>query len=118
MLLAKGYPDIGWNPIEGERYLSFLRFAVFVNGTAAVTIQSLCLSLSPSVKQVEKTSKGSATFERPSVSSLRQGLPSSVFIIELQSVDMLWPYNFLVCSHMILCLVPQARVWRRTPALS
>uniref|UniRef100_A0A674EHP4 Ryanodine receptor 3 n=1 Tax=Salmo trutta TaxID=8032 RepID=A0A674EHP4_SALTR len=24
MLLAKGYPDIGWNPIEGERYLSFL----------------------------------------------------------------------------------------------
>lgn len=34
MLLAKGYPDIGWNPIEGERYLSFLRFAVFVNGKA------------------------------------------------------------------------------------
>uniref|UniRef100_A0A6Q2WWJ0 Ryanodine receptor 3 n=1 Tax=Esox lucius TaxID=8010 RepID=A0A6Q2WWJ0_ESOLU len=32
MLLAKGYPDIGWNPIEGERYLSFLRFAVFCNG--------------------------------------------------------------------------------------
>ncbi|KAI5090640.1 ryanodine receptor 3 isoform X3 [Silurus meridionalis] len=32
MLVDKGYPDIGWNPIEGERYLSFLRFAVFVNG--------------------------------------------------------------------------------------
>ncbi|XP_020570403.2 ryanodine receptor 3 isoform X4 [Oryzias latipes] len=32
MLVAKGYPDIGWNPIEGERYLSFLRFAVFCNG--------------------------------------------------------------------------------------
>lgn len=31
VLLAKGYPDIGWNPIEGERYLSFLRFAVFAN---------------------------------------------------------------------------------------
>lgn len=81
MLLAKGYPDIGWNPIEGERYLSFLRFAVFVNGMAAITIQSrsLPLSLSPSAKQVEKTSKGSAIFERPSVSSLRQGLPSGVF---------------------------------------
>ncbi len=39
MLLAKGYPDIGWNPIEGERYLSFLRFAVFVNGMTAFTIQ-------------------------------------------------------------------------------
>ncbi|XP_042194266.1 ryanodine receptor 3 isoform X3 [Callorhinchus milii] len=32
ILVAKGYPDIGWNPIEGERYLLFLRFAVFVNG--------------------------------------------------------------------------------------
>ncbi|CAN0250954.1 unnamed protein product [Lampetra fluviatilis] len=32
MLLARGWPDIGWNPIEGERFLDFLRFAVFVNG--------------------------------------------------------------------------------------
>ncbi|KAK7907584.1 hypothetical protein WMY93_016196 [Mugilogobius chulae] len=32
ILVAKGYPDIGWNPIEGERYLSFLRFVVFCNG--------------------------------------------------------------------------------------
>ncbi|KAJ3610589.1 hypothetical protein NHX12_022681 [Muraenolepis orangiensis] len=32
MLVSKGYPDIGWNPVEGERYLNFLRFAVFCNG--------------------------------------------------------------------------------------
>ncbi|CAL8363589.1 unnamed protein product [Merluccius merluccius] len=32
MLLSKGYPDINWNPCGGERYLDFLRFAVFVNG--------------------------------------------------------------------------------------
>ncbi|KAM3591914.1 uncharacterized protein V6R79_009433 [Siganus canaliculatus] len=32
MLMRKGYPDIGWNPVEGERYLDFLRFAVFCNG--------------------------------------------------------------------------------------
>uniref|UniRef100_A0A4W3IRR6 Ryanodine receptor 2 n=1 Tax=Callorhinchus milii TaxID=7868 RepID=A0A4W3IRR6_CALMI len=32
MLVFKGYPDIGWNPVEGERYLDFLRFAVFCNG--------------------------------------------------------------------------------------
>uniref|UniRef100_A0A803SQK4 Ryanodine receptor 1 n=1 Tax=Anolis carolinensis TaxID=28377 RepID=A0A803SQK4_ANOCA len=32
MLLSKGYPDIGWNPCGGERYLDFLRFTVFVNG--------------------------------------------------------------------------------------
>lgn len=36
-LLAKGYPDVGWNPIEGERYLSFLRFAVFVNSESQVS---------------------------------------------------------------------------------
>lgn len=36
MLVAKGYPDVGWNPIEGERYLSFLRFAVFVNSESHV----------------------------------------------------------------------------------
>lgn len=36
MLVAKGYPDLGWNPIEGERYLSFLRFAVFSNGTRSL----------------------------------------------------------------------------------
>ncbi|KAI4887181.1 hypothetical protein NFI96_021277, partial [Prochilodus magdalenae] len=32
LLVCKGYPDIGWNPVEGERYLDFLRFAVFCNG--------------------------------------------------------------------------------------
>lgn len=37
MLLAKGYPDVGWNPIEGERYLSFLRFAVFVNSESQIS---------------------------------------------------------------------------------
>lgn len=36
MLVAKGYPDIGWNPVEGERYLDFLRFAVFCNGNLIV----------------------------------------------------------------------------------
>lgn len=35
MLLSKGYPDIGWNPCGGEKYLDFLRFAVFVNGQRA-----------------------------------------------------------------------------------
>ncbi|XP_053538759.1 ryanodine receptor 2 isoform X6 [Ictalurus punctatus] len=32
LLLSKGYADIGWNPVEGERYLDLLRFAVFCNG--------------------------------------------------------------------------------------
>uniref|UniRef100_A0AAV2JJ13 Ryanodine receptor 2-like n=1 Tax=Knipowitschia caucasica TaxID=637954 RepID=A0AAV2JJ13_KNICA len=32
MLVSYGYPDIAWNPVEGERYLDFLRFTVFCNG--------------------------------------------------------------------------------------
>ncbi|KAI6237110.1 hypothetical protein M3Y95_00230500 [Aphelenchoides besseyi] len=31
-LLTKEYPDIDWNPVEGERYLDFLRFCVWING--------------------------------------------------------------------------------------
>jgi ryanodine receptor 2 len=31
-LLMKGYPDIGWDPVEGERFLDFFRFCVWVNG--------------------------------------------------------------------------------------
>ncbi len=31
-LFAKGYPDIGWDPVESERFLDFLKFCVWVNG--------------------------------------------------------------------------------------
>lgn len=31
-LSEKGYPDLGWDPVEGERFLDFLRFCVWVNG--------------------------------------------------------------------------------------
>ncbi len=31
-LVTLGYPDIGWDPVEGERFLDFLRFCVWVNG--------------------------------------------------------------------------------------
>ncbi|VDP02284.1 unnamed protein product [Soboliphyme baturini] len=31
-MIAKGYPDIGWDPVEGERYVDFLRFCVWVHG--------------------------------------------------------------------------------------
>ena len=33
-LYAKGYPDIGWDPVEGERFLDFLKFCVWVNGNS------------------------------------------------------------------------------------
>lgn len=45
MLVAKGYPDIGWNPVEGERYLDFLRFAVFCNGNILLFIRSSLMTV-------------------------------------------------------------------------
>ncbi|KAK5854224.1 hypothetical protein PBY51_015313 [Eleginops maclovinus] len=45
MLVAKGYPDISWNPVEGERYLDFLRFAVFCNGESVEENAYLVLRL-------------------------------------------------------------------------
>lgn len=41
MLVHEGYPDIGWNPVEGERYLDFLRFAVFCNGENSLSSLAL-----------------------------------------------------------------------------
>ncbi|XP_077437450.1 ryanodine receptor 2-like [Vanacampus margaritifer] len=45
LLVARGYPDIGWNPVEGERYLDFLRFAVFCNGESVEENAYLVLRL-------------------------------------------------------------------------
>uniref|UniRef100_A0A665VDB3 Ryanodine receptor 2b (cardiac) n=1 Tax=Echeneis naucrates TaxID=173247 RepID=A0A665VDB3_ECHNA len=45
LLVAKGYPDLGWNPVEGERYLDFLRFAVFCNGESVEENAYLVLKL-------------------------------------------------------------------------
>ncbi|XP_013392084.1 ryanodine receptor [Lingula anatina] len=44
-LLAKGYPDIGWDPVEGERFLDFLRFCVWVNGESVEENSNLVVRL-------------------------------------------------------------------------
>lgn len=44
-LTAKGYPDIGWDPVEGERYLDFLRFCVWVNGESVEENSNLVVRL-------------------------------------------------------------------------
>ena len=38
MLVSKGYLDLGWNPVEGERYLDMLRFSVFCNGKLSLIL--------------------------------------------------------------------------------
>ena len=44
-LIDKGYPDIGWDPVEGERYLDFLRFCVWVNGESVEENANLVIRL-------------------------------------------------------------------------
>lgn len=44
-LIDKGYPDVGWDPVEGERYLDFLRFCVWVNGESVEENANLVIRL-------------------------------------------------------------------------
>ncbi|CAG0880143.1 unnamed protein product [Darwinula stevensoni] len=44
-LVKKGYPDIGWDPVEGERYLDFLRFCVWVSGESVEENANLVIRL-------------------------------------------------------------------------
>lgn len=44
-MLMKGYPDIGWDPVEGERFLDFLRFTVWVNGESVEENANLVVRL-------------------------------------------------------------------------
>lgn len=44
-LIEKGYPDLGWDPVEGERYLDFLRFCVWVNGESVEENANLVIRL-------------------------------------------------------------------------
>ncbi|XP_035212318.1 ryanodine receptor-like isoform X2 [Stegodyphus dumicola] len=44
-LLDRGYPDVGWDPLEGERYLDFLRFCVWVNGESVEENANLVIRL-------------------------------------------------------------------------
>lgn len=43
-LVEKGYPDLGWDPVEGERYLDFLRFCVWVTGKSSYLFIYLALN--------------------------------------------------------------------------
>lgn len=62
MLVSKGYPDIGWNPVEGERYLDFLRFAVFCNGR-----MNLAGSFKNIILKLKKKNKGYKIMRHPSI---------------------------------------------------
>jgi ryanodine receptor 2 len=44
-LVSKGYPDLGWDPVEGERFMDFLRFCVWVGGESVEENANLVIRL-------------------------------------------------------------------------
>ena len=44
-LLDKGYPDIGWDPVEGAQYLGFFKTCVWVNGESVEENANLVIRL-------------------------------------------------------------------------
>lgn len=44
-LVSKGYPDLGWDPVEGERFLDFLRYCVWVGGESVEENANLVIRL-------------------------------------------------------------------------
>jgi ryanodine receptor 2 len=44
-LISNGYPDVGWDPVEGERFLDFFRFCVWVNGESVEENANLVVRL-------------------------------------------------------------------------
>ncbi|RWS13212.1 ryanodine receptor-like protein, partial [Dinothrombium tinctorium] len=44
-LLDQGYPDIGWDPVGGERFLDFFRTCVWVNGESVEENANLVIRL-------------------------------------------------------------------------
>lgn len=44
-LLDKGYPDIGWDPVEGSQYLGFFKTCVWVNGESVEENANLVIRL-------------------------------------------------------------------------
>ncbi|KPP74149.1 hypothetical protein Z043_106725, partial [Scleropages formosus] len=64
MLLSKGYPDIGWNPCGGERYLDFLRFAVFVNALRGEGGNGLLAAIEEAIKISEDPARDGPTVKK------------------------------------------------------
>ncbi|CAL8106014.1 unnamed protein product [Calicophoron daubneyi] len=92
-LLAKGYPDIGWDPVEGERFLDFLRFTVWVNGETVEENANLVVRLlirrpeclGPALRGGSKTMKPTNAAQGPSASEVPPGGPGAPGITQEQT---------------------------------
>lgn len=103
MLLSKGYPDIGWNPCGGEKYLDFLRFAVFVNGQIFCLLRNAIFSSNAHFDppywghcRLKKRREGGNILRKNSESS-----KIKVINIQEKNLDILSYYKDINCENKI-----------------
>ncbi|KAG0431613.1 hypothetical protein HPB47_021625 [Ixodes persulcatus] len=73
-LIDRGYPDVGWDPVEGERYLDFLRFCVWVNGLLDAIREAVRMSERiVAERQQQAQAQGAAADEEESEDDIDMG---------------------------------------------
>ncbi|CAF1123978.1 unnamed protein product [Adineta steineri] len=84
-LFLQGYHDIGWDPVDGERFLDFLKFCVWVNGDTVEENADLVVRLlirRPDCLGPALRGEGGGLLR-----AIREGIAQSLYIARRQNPD-------------------------------
>ncbi|UJR36545.1 hypothetical protein I4U23_029265 [Adineta vaga] len=84
-LFLQGYHDIGWDPVDGERFLDFLKFCVWVNGDTVEENADLVVRLlirRPDCLGPALRGEGGGLLK-----AIREGIAQSLYIARRQNSD-------------------------------
>jgi len=84
-LFLQGYHDIGWDPVDGERFLDFLKFCVWVNGDTVEENADLVVRLlirRPDCLGPALRGEGGGLLK-----AIREGIAQSLYIARRQNAD-------------------------------
>ncbi|CAF0745111.1 unnamed protein product, partial [Didymodactylos carnosus] len=84
-LILQGYHDIGWDPVEGERFLDFLKFCVWVNGDTVEENADLVVRLlirHPDCLGPALRGEGGGLLK-----AIKEGIAQSLYIARRQNPD-------------------------------
>ncbi|CAF2039726.1 unnamed protein product, partial [Rotaria magnacalcarata] len=84
-LFLQGYHDIGWDPVDGERFLDFLKFCVWVNGDTVEENADLVVRLlirRPDCLGPALRGEGGGLLK-----AIREGIAQSLYIARRQNPD-------------------------------
>ncbi|CAM4882414.1 unnamed protein product [Rotaria socialis] len=84
-LFVQGYHDIGWDPVDGERFLDFLKFCVWVNGDTVEENADLVVRLlirRPDCLGPALRGEGGGLLK-----AIKEGIAQSLYIARRQNPD-------------------------------